>query len=184
VIDEAHVFAPSAGAASRNRPRRSRALHAGAEARILRVLATQRISKLHKDAAAELLNKLIGRTGLDVDVKRAGDELGFDKESAAASSRAQAGRVLRVRPGDRAEIQLVRTGDVVTTHPEAGHAGSAPPPAPTKVRAVLAQLAGSPEGSGGGGAHDRRAAASPRSATNRPRVRAGIRISARSGRRD
>jgi DNA helicase HerA-like ATPase len=44
------------------------------------VLATQRISKLHKDAAAELLNKLIGRTGLDVDVKRAGDELGFDKE--------------------------------------------------------------------------------------------------------
>jgi DNA helicase HerA-like ATPase len=44
------------------------------------VLATQRLSKLHKDAAAELLNKLIGRTGLDVDVKRAGDELGFDKE--------------------------------------------------------------------------------------------------------
>src|SRR5438874_1380127 len=44
------------------------------------VCATQRLSKLSKDVAAELNTKLIGRTGLDLDVKRAGDELGMDKE--------------------------------------------------------------------------------------------------------
>lgn len=41
------------------------------------VLATQRLSKLHKDAAAELNNKMIGFSNLDNDIKRSGDELGF-----------------------------------------------------------------------------------------------------------
>jgi len=41
------------------------------------VVATLRLSKLHKDTAVECNNKLIGRTGLDVDVKRATVELGF-----------------------------------------------------------------------------------------------------------
>jgi hypothetical protein len=41
------------------------------------ILITQRISKLHKDAAAECNNKFIGRTFLDVDVKRSADEMGL-----------------------------------------------------------------------------------------------------------
>ncbi len=41
------------------------------------VLITQRISKLHKDAAAECNNKFIGRTTLDIDIDRAAKELGF-----------------------------------------------------------------------------------------------------------
>ena len=41
------------------------------------ILATQRLSKLHKDAAAEANNKLIGRAALDIDMRRAADELGF-----------------------------------------------------------------------------------------------------------
>ncbi len=40
-------------------------------------LLTQRISKLHKDAAAECNNKFIGRTTLDLDMDRSGKELGF-----------------------------------------------------------------------------------------------------------
>jgi hypothetical protein len=48
------------------------------------VLATQRLSKLHKDAAAECNNKLIGRTSLDVDVKRAATSSGSPKEQLAS----------------------------------------------------------------------------------------------------
>lgn len=41
------------------------------------ILITQRISKLHKDAAAECNNKFVGRTNLDIDMDRAAKELGF-----------------------------------------------------------------------------------------------------------
>lgn len=41
------------------------------------VLLTQRISKLHKDAAAECNNKFIGKTFLDLDIDRAAKELGW-----------------------------------------------------------------------------------------------------------
>lgn len=45
------------------------------------VLITQRISKLHKDAAAECNNKFIGRTFLDLDMHRASEELGFSNKN-------------------------------------------------------------------------------------------------------
>lgn len=41
------------------------------------ILITQRISKLHKDAAAECNNKFIGRTFLDLDMNRSGSEMGL-----------------------------------------------------------------------------------------------------------
>jgi DNA helicase HerA-like ATPase len=43
------------------------------------IIATQRLSKLHKDAAAEANNVIIGRTWLDADQVRAGDALGLSK---------------------------------------------------------------------------------------------------------
>lgn len=76
VVDEAHIFAPEKG--------KSVAMNAvidlatrGRKREFAAVLATQRISKLSKDAAAECLNKLIGRTALDIDMKRAADDLGL-----------------------------------------------------------------------------------------------------------
>ncbi len=41
------------------------------------ILITQRISKLHKDAAAECNNKFIGRTFLDLDINRSASEMGL-----------------------------------------------------------------------------------------------------------
>lgn len=41
------------------------------------ILMTQRISKLHKDAAAECNNKFIGRTFLDLDINRSAAEMGL-----------------------------------------------------------------------------------------------------------
>lgn len=146
VIDEAHLFAPERGSGESQASDAVISLCTqGRKRGFAAVLATQRISKLHKDAAAELLNKLIGRTGLDVDMKRAGDELGLDKEGRRALARLAPGEFYAYGPAISPEIQVVRTGNVTTTHPEAGRLASPPPPAPAKVRAMLAQLADLPQ---------------------------------------
>lgn len=141
VIDEAHVFCPQVGGAdaagsvidvcTRGRKRG-----------LCPILATQRLSKLHKDAAAEMLNKLVGRTGLDVDVKRASDELGMSGREAVAQLRGLApGEFYAFGPALSVDVQKLTVGAVATTHPQSGHRLMAPPPAPSaRVRASLAQL--------------------------------------------
>ncbi len=57
------------------------------------ILLTQRISKLHKDAAAECNNKFIGRTFLDIDLDRAAKELGL-------SSQADKNEIRTLEPGN------------------------------------------------------------------------------------
>jgi hypothetical protein len=145
VIDEAHVFAPQVG--------ESQALEAvitlctqGRKRGFSALLATQRISKLHKDAAAELLNKLVGRTGLDVDVKRAGDELGMTKEARLDLRSLEPGEFFVYGPAISNEIQRVRTGPVKSRHPEPGSLGAIAPPPSEKVKQLLAaELADLPQ---------------------------------------
>jgi hypothetical protein len=146
VVDEAHKFFPESGHGS------SVALEAGVSWISLSrkrgfcpVLGTQRISKLNKDAAAELNNKMIGRTGLDIDVKRAGDELGFDKEQRQTLKHLEPGTFYVFGPAFSREVTLVRTGKVETTHPEPGQMSAAPPATPAKVKALLAQLGDLPQ---------------------------------------
>src|SRR5205807_4843057 len=82
------------------------------------ILATQRLSKLHKDAAAECNNKLIGRTGLDVDRKRASEELGFTTKEQYLSLRSMAaGEFFAFGPAISPEVIKVQIGSVHTTHP-------------------------------------------------------------------
>jgi hypothetical protein len=145
VVDEAHIFCPqtkgveSADAvidlAARGRKRGFAA-----------VLATQRIQKLHKDAAAECNNKLIGRTNLDVDLVRAADELGFTKTSWPLLKQMPPGDFFASGPAF-SQRGVVRThvGTVVTPHPKAGSriAYSAPPPT-SAIKALLPQLADLP----------------------------------------
>lgn len=142
VIDEAHVYCPQTGS--------SEAAGAvidvctrGRKRGIGTVLATQRLSKLHKDAAAEMLNKVIGRTGLDVDVKRAADELGMTSREAMASLRSlEPGTFYAFGPALTTAVELLHVGPVTTTHPQSGHRLMTAPPAPSpKVRASLAKLA-------------------------------------------
>jgi hypothetical protein len=144
VIDEMHVFAPEAGQSQAAEPVTSLATQ-GRKRGFCLVGATQRISKLHKDVAAELLNKMIGRTGLDIDVKRAGDELGMGKDERTGLKTLAPGEFYVYGPAIANEVQIVRTGDVSTSHPEAGRVGAAPPPPPAKVRSMLAQLVDLPK---------------------------------------
>ncbi|NQV08912.1 DUF87 domain-containing protein [Candidatus Woesearchaeota archaeon] len=146
VLDEAHVFAPekskseSLGSvidmATRGR-KRGFAL----------IAATQRLSKLHKDTAAELNNKLIGRTGLDVDMKRASEELGFASKSQMLELRTlKAGEFFAFGPAISDTIKKVKIGRVKTSHPEVGGGVIVKPaPATDKLKKVLAKLTDLPE---------------------------------------
>jgi hypothetical protein len=145
VLDEAHVYCPQKGEAE--------SLGAvidlctrGRKRGFCAVLATQRLSKLHKDAAAELNNKLIGRTGLDVDRLRAAEELGFTtKEQNHALRDLKPGTFYAFGPALASGVTQVSIGPVQTTHPEAGSRITFTPPAPTAaVKALLPKLADLP----------------------------------------
>jgi len=145
VVDEAHVFCPQNGSAesaaavidlcSRGRKRGYSAL-----------LATQRIAKLHKDAAAELNNKLIGRTTLDVDLARASDELGFPKSRWGELREMEPGQFFATGPAfSKRGVVPVKVGAVFTTHPKAGaRIAYAPPPPTSKIKALLPKLSDLP----------------------------------------
>jgi hypothetical protein len=145
VIDEAHMFCPEKGAGSAVSKAAVTALCTrGRKRGFCAVLATQRIAKLDKDVAAELNNVLIGRTGLDVDVTRAGNALGFDKERRQTLPYLDPGVFYSFGPAISREVVRVRTGPVSTTHPEPGHIAPTVPPPPEQLRGLIAQLADLP----------------------------------------
>lgn len=107
--------------------------------------ATQRIARLSKDCAAEMLNKAIGRTGMDVDVKRAMAELGMSnyREAFETLRNLEAGEFFAYGPALSKSVERTRIGAVLTTHPHTGQrALTAPPPASKAVLASLAKLEG------------------------------------------
>lgn len=145
VIDEAHTFVPEKG--------ESEAANAviglaslGRKRGFGAVLATQRISKLHKDAAAECNNKLIGRTGLDIDRKRAGEELGFTSKDEFLSLRSlKPGEFYAFGPAVSDEVIKVEVGNVETSHPKAGSRSLTEVVPPTdKIKSILGKLADLP----------------------------------------
>ncbi len=142
VLDEAHVFCPQTGSSEAASAVIDVATR-GRKRGLCLVAATQRLSKLHKDCAAELLNKLIGRTGLDVDVQRAGDELGMTKRDAMVALRdLEPGDFFGFGPAISRSVEKFRVGEVITTHPKSGERlMQAPPVASERVRKQLAKLA-------------------------------------------
>jgi hypothetical protein len=145
VVDEAHVYCPQQGEAESAGPVVDLATR-GRKRGFCAVLATQRLSKLHKDAAAECNNKLIGRSALDVDMRRAADELGFTgREEQHRLRELREGQFFAFGPAISRTVTLVKIGPVQTTHPKAGArlAFTAPPPT-AKVKALLPKLADLP----------------------------------------
>jgi uncharacterized protein len=145
VVDEAHVYCPQQGEAESAGPVIDLATR-GRKRGFCAVLATQRLSKLHKDAAAECNNKMIGRSALDVDMARASDELGFrGKDQQQRLRELGQGEFFAFGPALSRAVTFVKVGTVQTEHPKAGGrlAFSAPPPT-AKVRALLPKLADLP----------------------------------------
>jgi hypothetical protein len=148
-LDEAQIFCPEKGQgeseasgvvidiATRGRKRG-----------LCLVAATQRISMFHKAAAAELKNRLIGGTSLDVDVKRAAFDLGMPQAEARDLLRAlEPGHFFAFGPAfAQLEPRELVTGDVETTHPKVGHRQWTAPPKPTAaILALLPKLADLPK---------------------------------------
>lgn len=144
-VDEAHIFCPESS--------KSESMSAvidlctrGRKRGFAGILATQRLSKLHKDAAAECLNKMIGRTGLDIDRKRAGDELGlYTKESMIALRDLQPGEFFAFGPAISNEVRKFKVSAVSTTHLQAGKRLTTTPPTPNAIKKILSKLSDIPE---------------------------------------
>lgn len=147
VIDEADIFAPEKGqgesvssAAVVDLMARGRKRGFGG------VLATQRISRLDKNAAAECNNRLIGRTSLDLDQKRAGAALGFTtRDQLTRLARLDDGHFYVFGPALSREVVEITVGPTVTSHARAGTRGAPPTPPRERVRQILAQLADLPQ---------------------------------------
>ena len=121
IVDEAHHFCPEGGkseSASSVIDLQTRGRKRG----FCGVLATQRIAKLHKDAAAECNNVLVGRTVIDIDRKRASNDLGFTtKEQEISLKKLDDGEFFGYGPAISKEDYInVKVGEIKTTHPEPG----------------------------------------------------------------
>ncbi len=145
VVDEAHVYCPQKGDAESAGAVVDLATR-GRKRGFCAVLATQRLSKLHKDAAAECNNKLIGRSALDVDMRRASEELGFaGRDEQHQLRELEPGEFFAFGPALSRTVAKVMVGGVQTTHPEAGARGAFDaPPATEKIRALLPKLSDLP----------------------------------------
>jgi len=145
IVDEAHQFAPEArGSESSNFSRSAinSLMSAGRKRGFGGILATQRISKIHKDSIADARNIFIGGTTLDIDQERAGDMLGMSKREAVALRDMQPGEFFCYGPatGDRG-VKLFHSAPVKTTHPKAGQRSSiSVPKASTKIAALTEQF--------------------------------------------
>lgn len=144
IVDEAHKFAPEGGkGANDSRAAVISLMDQGRKRGIGGVLATQRLSKLAKDAAAEANNLLIGRFAQDVDLRRASDQLGFSGKSEWSTMRDfEAGEFFAVGPAfQHRGVKKIRTAKTKTTHPRSGTRHLLKPPAPTSaVKKVLKEL--------------------------------------------
>lgn len=141
VMDEAHLFAPEgqrtpAGRAVIDLATRGRKRGFGL------VLATQRLASLNKNVAAQMINKAIGGTGLDLDLTRSMGEIGSkSKEREKEIKHLKTGEFLFYGPAfSLQEPQKFKVGMVKTRHPEAGAGLMQATPAPSaQILAIIAK---------------------------------------------
>ncbi|MCC7024670.1 MAG: DUF87 domain-containing protein [Thermomicrobiales bacterium] len=141
VVDEAHTFCPERGEGeAQSRDAVIGLMARGRKRGFCGVLATQRMSKLHKSAAAEANNVLIGRTALDVDVDRAARVLGFDRHKRELLRHLHPGEFFAFGPAISDQVIKVLVGPVDTSHPEAGQGAQTPAPPPAAIQQAIAHL--------------------------------------------
>jgi len=137
VVDEAHQFCPQQSK-SESTSSVIDLMTRGRKRGFCGILATQRISKLHKDACAESNNRLIGRTGLDIDRKRASEELGFtSKEDERSLRYLEPGEFYGFGPSISKEVIKIKVGDIKTSHPEPGSQLKESSPTPVNIKSTL-----------------------------------------------
>lgn len=115
-IDEAQIFAPQQDKSVSKKPMLDLAARARKRG-ICPVVATQRMSQMHKGVVAHLDNLMIGLTTLDKDVDRAAEALGMKESKAGAIlRRLKAGEFMVYGPALTYEVEPIKVGPVVTRH--------------------------------------------------------------------
>src|SRR5216683_2583038 len=143
ILDEAHIYCPERGAGEAESTEAVISLMSqGRKRGYAGVIATQRLSKLHKDAAAEANNVIIGRTWLDADQVRAGDALGLSKADRLKLRDVGQGEFYAFGPAlGQPGVVRFRSDKVRTTHPRPGQRHLLTAPAPSRaIRGVLAKF--------------------------------------------
>ncbi len=147
VVDEAHIFVPEKGESEASGAVID-LMTRGRKRGFCGIIATQRLSKLHKDAGAETNNKMIGRCSLDIDMKRGSEELGFTtKEQMRELRTLEAGEFFVFGTAISNEVKKGKVGNVQTTHPKAGsrQLTERKLPSSSKIKEVLQKLANLPQ---------------------------------------
>lgn len=146
-LDEAHIFIPEKGeGSSEARTVGIRLVDSGRKRGLGTILATQRLAKLSKDAAAECWNKMVGPTSWAADRARAADEIGITRKEADIFRTLAPGQFIVAGPALVPDPTKVQMAMATTTHPKAGRGAKAKAMAPgSKIKAVLAKLADLPK---------------------------------------
>ncbi len=145
-IDETQIFAPE--------KEKSESLNAvidlatrGRKRGLCLIASVQRLSRLHKDVAAECLNKLIGRTSLVNDRKRAAEELGLTSQQESLALR-------NLKPGQfhcygpaisSDEVVKATIGQPQTSTPKGSQSRVKSPVATARVKQLLSKLTDLPK---------------------------------------
>lgn len=147
VVEECHLFAPQSGREAESTVAVVDLATRGRKRGYAVCAVTQRISDLHKSVVAQCGNRLIGRTTLDADVKRAAYELGFTgREEARQLAELPRGDFFTFGPALSERVVRMKVGETATSHGlRRGQRPAAPAPPRETVRKVLAQLADLPK---------------------------------------
>ncbi len=159
-IDEAHRFCPEVvskggrkeliAATHRARAAVIALMDSGRKRALGGVLATQRLSKVSKDAIGEANNIFIGRYAQDTDLKRVGELLGLESKNRDAPKTFEPGEFFAQGPALRKSKSLLggttkfRSFNTVTQAPKFGAAPKAAKPSQS-MQAYLTDLATIPE---------------------------------------
>lgn len=105
------------------------------------VLATQRISKLHKDAIAETNNVFIGRQWLDNDQQRSAAILGIDREAQRGLRDLAPGQFYAFGPALSVQSEMIRVASVISEHPDPSRRHKiSTPPATASIKAIVDEM--------------------------------------------
>ena len=144
-IDEAHLFAPTSNNGE-DRDTTKASLQAmqnlmcrGRKRGLAGLIATQRLSKLHKNVAAEASNFLLGRTFLDIDINRACDLLGLQRADGERVRTLSRGNFLGLGPAIAKRSLMLTVGPCMTEGKAGQEKGITPLPSvrPEDMQALL-----------------------------------------------
>lgn len=151
IVDEAHVYCPEKGQGeSEAKDAMTDLATRGRKRQFCPIFATQRLGKLSKNVSSELLNRMVGPTFEDVDVKRAAELLGIplneQREFFRERRVAEPGNFYAIGRAIAKEIVRFNVGEIGTSHGTTAKSLKAgPPPAPESVAKLLPQLADLPK---------------------------------------